>query len=373
MKSLRPLIDRGTTHVPVSLRARFSDRCVEAWGARISEALHSTQCDWKLGYQLDSSTLIDFYPAANIVAYCKILEGDLRAEQQDWVGAAQSYLETASFGSDMDQGMFGMNLAGFSSTTLSLEALGRLVGAVNDKTVLSAVWKELSKLDGRMPTLNRGLRLARIWLMARLVAEARAYTGRSHSTLGRIVPWQAVAARRLSRYGSLLSHLEEAVQSTDPAQGQRIAVAIQNDIDRGHGDIVAAELPERWDEFTSEASHLNRLYGAVQVAMRLQEWYLDHGTYPDDVSRFSGPSALPSCDICDPRTVRGTSSLRRTRRPRSSWSDRSLSVTTPASMERIVLRVATMQDMCVRLIERPPSSLYKRSAQPCNIPSDSLE
>ena len=281
---LQPQTDRGSTIVPLSSRLAFADRCHEMDRTRIVEAFRSTRCDWRLGDRLDASTTLDYFPAAAILTNCKLLEGDRRADQHDWQAAARSYLEIAAFGSDLDQGMFGMNVAGLASTKLALEALGRLVGSIDDKDSLHTIRTEVAKLDGHLPTLRSGLRLIRIWVGNSLIDEAKAYVATHEAGLGRILPWSIPAAWRFAQSASLLRLLDRAIEVGDPAARRQIAHAIDAHPARSPRMVVNAELPAQWDELVGDASRLTRQLASVQLGIQLQEWYLGHGAYPDDLT-----------------------------------------------------------------------------------------
>jgi hypothetical protein len=293
-KVLGEAVERGFAGDPRPLRALFDDRCREIHSPRVNDALRCTHCDWGLGYRLEESLSWGHNTEALILGYCQVLNGHVQASQGDWLGAADSYIKALSLGSDLSDGDFTMNILSLGFWKIGLKALGTVVDSKgDDKRFLDDVGQRFSRFEGSLPSVKVGLRFTRLWVATGLANDAHAYVAQRRVGLGRLLPWRAVAAWRLSREVPLVEQLRQAVDAKGSIERTRLAGEIKQQVLRSRSPFVPDEVPvDMWAPLAEEADKVSHTYRALQVAIKLQEWHADHGEYPVEIGVLNLPVDL---------------------------------------------------------------------------------
>ena len=265
---------------PATAEAAFRQYCQEIKSPRVSDGLRSTYCDWKMDVSLDELPGAPFFPQSAILGCCLVLEGQMDQHVASRRAAADRYFQAAAYASDLGQGSWPMALAGISTSKRALRALADLISSIlDDPSLLSVIKQELATLQTAMPGLNPGLSWDSSHVANALEQIRRSYIARRATPGGRLWPWQAIGAWRLSRSLRLAARLRSAAATADLDQIRQLGPQIDRDGAPGRGAVVYA-LPPRWDKVVQEVDVLHELLTAVQMAVPLQEWRLAHGSYP---------------------------------------------------------------------------------------------
>jgi hypothetical protein len=158
-----------------------------------------------------------------------------------------------------------------------------------DAPLLADITQDLSALEKVIPGLNPGLSWESSEVARALYQIERSYLDRRSTPAGRLWPWHAIGAWRLSRSMRLAAGLEAAGATADLDQLRQLGPQIDRDGAPGRGAVVYALQPN-WDQLVQEVDNLRELLAAVQMTVPLQEWRLAHGGYPATLP-FSPPSA----------------------------------------------------------------------------------
>jgi hypothetical protein len=209
-----------------------------------------------------------------------ILAGQVSQHSGDSRAAANWYFHAAMFASDLGQGTFPMAVAGIATSKTALRVLARLIGSVqDDRTLLVYLKQELSKRENCTPSLNSALAWESAHAASALSDIERSYIARRSKLVGRILPWRAIGAWRLSRSMPLVLHLDGAARTADLAELRQLGRQINIEGGAGRGAVVYS-LPDQWEPLILEIENLRQLTAAVQMAVPLQEWRLAHASYP---------------------------------------------------------------------------------------------
>jgi len=268
------------------LDAVMSGPCAESQSSRMVEALRSTACFWgggSLGIDLGA----DVDRKALLLGRCLIADGRLRAANHRWTEAANQYFQALAFASDLAQADFEANLVGLSVALSSLQALGHLAGRLGqDTAALDDLLQKVWRLEG-LPTVDAGLRRARLDIASNLAIETRRDVQRYRSGFARIVPKYASAAWRLWKSDRLL-RLLESLQTADPLARRDLVGEIRQ---RATDPAVVVALPDHLVGAMESGTFLMYEHRAVAAAIGLELWRARHGNYPADLAQL--PETLP--------------------------------------------------------------------------------
>jgi hypothetical protein len=260
------------------LLAAASQSCEEASSARMFAARHAARCDWELS-SLNDDGQIDAKHAW-LLGNCMVLRGYHDARGHDRGTAAQGYFEALSFASDLSQADY---LASFVSMTVAgaaLEGLANTAAGWDDTKSLRATRETLSRFATRLPTIDAGLRLAKLEIATNLQIEATASD--RHRPWGlRAIWWPLVGAWRLAHQTSVLKLLQQLSETRTTADRKRLATTIDNLQASTTDRTVKDGLPIRCLSAVMDEEYLHRVYTATEAAIELEERRLDDERFPE--------------------------------------------------------------------------------------------
>jgi hypothetical protein len=154
----------------------------------------------------------------------------------------------------------------------------------DDSGLLREISKGLSRFEDQLPSAESGLKSERLWLQNALALDGLTSEGRRYQGFGLLLPRRAIAAWHLWQERDLLRDLDRVIDAHDRREELRLIESIKRRSAKSVSVIV------RESELASDASlalavdDLLRLYGALQIAITLQDWRVAHDRYPYDVS-----------------------------------------------------------------------------------------
>jgi len=274
------VFETPSTNEPATAETTFRQYCQGIRSPHVSDGLRCTRCDWMMDVNLSEPPGAPYFPQTGILGHCLLLAGQLDQNAGNRRAAADRYFQAMAYASDLGQGSWPMALAGISTGKRAVRALAQLVSSVQDDALLLRVIRqELSLLQNATPSLNPGLSWDAAHLANHLYEIEYSYLSRQSTAAGRLWPWQAIGAWRLSPSMRLAGRLDAAGAAADLDQLRQLGPQIDMDGVPGRG-AVAYALPPNWDALVQEADNVRELLSAVQMTVPLQEWRLAHGGYP---------------------------------------------------------------------------------------------
>jgi hypothetical protein len=149
--------------------------------------------------------------------------------------------------------------------------------------------QQLSRFEGQLPSAETGLKSERLWLQNALVLDGFASGGERYPGFGVLLPSRAFAAWRLWQEQDLLHDLDRVIDTHDRSEELRLIENIKRRSAKSGSAIVRELGLDRDVSLTLAVDDLVRLYGAVRIAIALQEWRIAHHRYPDVVSAVGVP------------------------------------------------------------------------------------
>ena len=292
---LRHAVERDD---PATWDETFGQYCQEVSSARISTALRSTRCDWRLYLPSGESSDFPYFPQTAILGYCFVLDGRLKQRVGNERAAADRYVQAAAYASDVSQGSGPMVLPAILVSRAALRRLAELIASVRaPASVLPIISQELAMFRDHMPSVAPGLSEDSALVANDLYEFERSTVDRQWTPLGRLWPWNVVAAWQLWRPLRLADGLDRAAATADLDTLRQLPHQI--DRDTALRRWVAYEWGPRWDGAIQDVENLQELLAAVQIEVPLQEWRIAHGRYPStlpfgQVSPEYGLSYRPS-------------------------------------------------------------------------------
>jgi hypothetical protein len=284
------LLPEGSERVVASAVVRLSNRadpallatagqsCEEASSARMFAARHAARCDWELPSLNDDDQINA--KQAWLLGNCMVLRGYHDAWGHDRGAAAQGYFEALSFASDLSQADYSASFVSMTIAGAALEGLANTAAGWDDTKSLRATRETLSHFATRLPTIDAGLRLARLEIATLLQIDAMASGGHRPWDLHAIW-WPLVGARRLARHSSLLKLLQQLSETRTTADRKRLATTIDNLQASTTDRTVKAVLPIRCLGAVMSEEYLHQIYTATQAAIELEERRLDYERFPE--------------------------------------------------------------------------------------------
>src|SRR6266849_1207432 len=215
---------------PATADTAFRQYCQKIRSPRVSDGLQCTHCDWMVDVHLGEPQGSPFFPQTAILGYCLVLAGQLDQDVGNRRAAADGYFHAAAYASDLGQGSFPMAVAGIAISKAALLALAQLITSIrDDPPLLPVIKQELSTLEKAMPSLNPGLSWESSHVANALSQIERSYISRRSTAAGRLWPWQAIGAWRLSRSMRLVTRLDAAGAAADLDQLRQLSPQIDMD------------------------------------------------------------------------------------------------------------------------------------------------
>jgi hypothetical protein len=279
-----PLDQNAASWYGLALMRMDSERnhsCAEIDGSRIRDAMRSTMCQWSSVWP-ESGGADDLGRKSYVLGTCMIVAGQGQAAVGQWSLATNYYLQALAFGADLSQGNYEANLVGIAISSAALKAIGKVAPVDDDPIRLSKLWNQISKLDRNPSHVHIGLRNARFEVMGALERETEQYIPARSWGLGRVIPWQALAAWRLYR-GQAVLDLMSATEVDNVTDRVLLQEQIRARI-RREGDALDNVFPDNWVAATASSEDVNLLYRKTLFVIQLQLWHARNGRYPTRVS-----------------------------------------------------------------------------------------
>jgi hypothetical protein len=283
--SLAKVVNGGFAEYEVTITPLVKERCGEAKSVRIQNALRSTYSDWDLSPGMSHLVSFDYNLEAFRLAECLTVDGHQAAHEGNRRAAARAYFRSLSVGCDLGAGTVLMGMVGVASAGTGLKALAQLVVSDDDDSgLLREMAQQLSRFEGQLPNAGAGLRSEGLWLQNALVLDGFASGGERYPGFGVLLPSRAIAAWRLWREQDLLHDIDRVIDTHNRSEELRLIENIKRRSAKS-GSAIVRELGLDSDvSLVLAADDLVRLYGAVQIAIALQDWRIARNRYPDDVS-----------------------------------------------------------------------------------------
>ena len=265
--------------------------CTESRSLRVQAALSSTQCDWELTSGLESLVAFKYQYEASALVGCLIVNGHDAAYKGDPRAAARFYLEGVAVSSDLGNGDDVMTGIAISWSGRSLLALAKLATRTDSARLLSDWWDDLLRFDGRLPDIRPALARLRLWTEnAAALNELEARGGRLRNPI-------RASASRLSATLSLwldrafFEDLEKLEIVGSAEQALRLGESFKRGADRSHREVVREFGGGNQEALlVTDTFGVKSIYRATQASIRLQQWWLEHGSYPADAASLDLPS-----------------------------------------------------------------------------------
>jgi hypothetical protein len=288
--SLAKVVSGGFAEYGVTITPLVKGRCVEAQSVRIQNALRSTYSDWDLSARMSQLVSFDYNFEAFRLAQCLTVDGHQAAHEGNRRAAARAYFRSLSVGCDLGGGTVLMGMVAVASAGTGLKALAQLVISDDDDSgLLREMAQQLSRFEGQLPSAETGLKSERLWLQNALVLDGFASGGERYPGFGVLLPSRAFAAWRLWQEQDLLHDLDRVIDTHDRSEELRLIENIKRRSAKSGSAIVRELGLDRDVSLTLAVDDLLRLYGAVQIAIALQDWRIAHHRYPDVVSAVGVP------------------------------------------------------------------------------------
>ncbi|HMD37215.1 MAG TPA: hypothetical protein VKH42_19705 [Vicinamibacterales bacterium] len=285
LTDLTPAIDAGAALYDPATKALMSAACAEIDGEAVRTALRCSSCDWRLGF--DAQSINRFVPAreALTLARCLTIAGHRSGHRQELQAAARRYLEGLAVACDLGNGSTTMLVAAIGAATENLLALGRLATIANDDVFLRHAVADLAEFEPKLPDGRGPFLRERLWGQNTVALNQLESAGVPGLKLLRLN--QVIGIRALGAEDALFGDAARLSQISRRTDGIQLAERLQADVAASGNDIVRSlNLPQAALVATNVVE-LTGIFHAVQAAIELQQWKLEHGTYPPDGSALS--------------------------------------------------------------------------------------
>jgi len=183
-----------------------------------------------------------------------------------------------------------MGMVGVASAGIGLKALAQLAMADDDDSgFLGEIARQLSRFEGQLPGAEAGLRSERLWLENALALDELVLGGERSRGFGVLWPRRVLAAWLLWQERDLLRDLHRVIEAHDRGEELRRIERIKRRSARSGSAIVRESGLAGDASLALAVDDLLRLFGAVQIAITLQDWRIAHHRYPDDGSAVKAP------------------------------------------------------------------------------------
>lgn len=224
------------------------------------------------------------------MAGCLIVDGHQAAVQGDARTAARFYLQSVAVACDLANGDDHMAAVGVAWSGNSLLTLAKLVTRTDNAQLLSDWWNDLLKFDGRLPDVRPALARLRLWTENAVALKELEARGGSHRN-----PMRATASRlsatlsiRLDR--AFFENFEKLETVDSAEQALRLGESLNKHANRSHREVVQEFGGNEEARLVADTFGLKSIYRATQASIRLQQWRLEHGSYPADASSLDLPN-----------------------------------------------------------------------------------
>jgi len=252
--------------------------CGEVKTERMRAALSSKKCDWELpllsnGDQLDGT---QSWHLGN----CIVLFGHLDGLRRDPTAAARRYFDALSFASDLAQADYSTSLVGMAIAKAALSGLANVIALGGGTWFLETTRETLSRFATRLPTIDAGIRVARLRAAANLEIDARTVGTNVPWWLSHAVPSPLIGSWRLSQQEPLLDLLQQLSETQDRTRRQTLAKRIDDMVAASTNQTIRESVPDDCVDAVKSEEYLHRVYVATQAAIELEEQRIHRGVFP---------------------------------------------------------------------------------------------
>jgi len=282
---LKPALDAGGAQYDLASEALLAGPCAEVDGEAVRTALRCATCDWRLGFDTQSINRFVYAREALTLSRCLTIAGHRSAHRQELQNAARRYLEGLAVACDLGNGSATMLVVAVGAATENLIALGRLAARADDDIFLRHAAADLAEFEQKLPNGRVPLIRERLWgenIVALNQLEDAGPGGPRLIGLNQVIGVRALAAE-----DALFADSARLTEITRRSDGLQLSERLKTDVAASGNEIVRSlNLPQVALVATSVVE-LTGYFHATQAAIELQQWKLEHGSYPADLSGLS--------------------------------------------------------------------------------------
>lgn len=280
-EELAPVLKAGAEGYGTAVTPVITEKCAASRSERVMTALRCTHCNWELGFDIGSLNAFGQSHEAIVLAKCLTIDGHQAAHDGHLRDAAKFYLEGIAVGCDLGAGNDVMNIAGAGNVLTGLDAIAKMVARIDDATLLGELSRDVTKLEGRLPDQRHATRRTRLWLENALALDELEVRGERFIGFARITPWRILAGVRLRSEDALLREIGSMETITNRAEGTNLAERLKLRGGHSRSDLVRRETGGLARAATIPFDLL-AAYQATQASIALQQWWIEHRSYPLD-------------------------------------------------------------------------------------------
>jgi hypothetical protein len=259
--------------------------CEEINSARMQDALSSTKCDWELTL-LNNGDRLDGDQSWQL-GNCLVLRGHIDVRDRDYTSASMMYFEALSFASDLGQADYSTNLVGMAVAKAALDGLAILAAVRHDIRFLETTQGMLSRFETRLPSIDSGIRLARLRTATNLRLDAKLLETTDPWALRHVVPFRLTEAWQLSLQRDLFNVLLELSETRDMARREMLAKRIDDTVAVSANKTIRDGIPDDCISAIKSEEYLHHVYVATQASVELEEQRAYNGVFPATAAQLT--------------------------------------------------------------------------------------
>jgi hypothetical protein len=285
LTDLKPALDAGASAYDPASEALLSGGCAAIDGEAVRTALRCASCDWQLGFDVQSVNRFVHTREALTLSRCLTIAGHRSGHRQELQNALRRYLEGLAVACDLGNGTTAMLVVAISAATENLLALGRLAAGANDDVFLRHAAGDLAEFEPNLPVGRVPLLRELLWGQNAVALNQLENAGAPGLKLLRLN--QVVGVRALAAEDGLFGDAARLADISRRADGVQLAEQLKADVAASGNEVIRSLNLPQTALIAAGAAELNGTFHAVQAAIELQQWKLEHGTYPPNVAGLS--------------------------------------------------------------------------------------
>ena len=290
LDALTAPLSAGAAQYDLSTEGLLAGACAEADSDRVRTALRSSYCNWQLGFGTASETRFEYPREGLTLALCMTIEGHRSAHQGSFGEAERHYLDGLAVGCDLGNGNETMLFASLKAITESLLSTGKLVTASNDALALRRLAGDLAEFEDHLPSGHTPLMRSVLWTQNEVALE-ELEAGFQSGGFGLIGMKRALAARALKNQETLFDDFTRVALISNRSEAPQVSDKVKSDLEHTPNEFVSLTDVRRSVNLALSAIEAREMYRAVLVAIELQQWRLENGSYPEHLATIG--SELP--------------------------------------------------------------------------------
>lgn len=278
LPDLTPAMNAGAAQYDVATEALLDGPCAEAGSERVQTALRCSYCDWQIRFDTESINSPHTREALAL-GKCLTIAGHRSAHRYEPREAAKHYLDGVTVGCDLGNGSESMLIVSEIVIADNLLALGRLASTANDDVFLRHAAADLAEFENKLPDGKTPMMRQRLW--AQNIASLRQLETAGGAGLKLLRLNQVLGVRSLAAEDAVFDDAERLAHLTSRSEGLQLSQRLKADVAASHNEIVRTMNLPQSALIAAGAVELAGIYRAAQAAIELQQWRLEHGTYPE--------------------------------------------------------------------------------------------